>query len=302
MSSSPSAPVLAVLSDAPSGGAAGAAGDTARVLPLDTPLLRADDLGVLRGEGVFETARAVAGRPFLLDAHLRRMARSAERVQLTLPSPEQLTALATTALDAFGPDEASLRLVATKGPDGAGIGRVFALVSPVGAAAVRAREEGIAAVTLTLGVTADVRLDAPWLLGGVKSTSYAVAMAALRAATEAGGGDAVYLSTDGEVLEAPTASVVVVVDGRPVTPPEQAVGLLPGTTVGFFGASIERRRITEDELRTSPEVLLLSSVRGVVPVLELDGRPVGAGTVGPHGSRMRDAYEAAARALAHEAN
>lgn len=292
MPSSPSAPVLAVLSDAADGGS------TARVLPLDTPLLRADDLGVLRGEGVFETARAVAGRPFLLDEHLGRMAESARRVQLDLPAPERLTALAATALEAFGPGEASLRLVATKGPDGAGVGQVFALVSPVGPATVRAREEGISAVTLTLGVTADVRLGAPWLLGGVKSTSYAVAMAALRAATEAGGEDAVYLSTDGEVLEAPTATVVVVVDGRPATPPEQTVGVLPGTTVGFFGASVERRRISEDELRAGPEVLLLSSVRGVVPVLELDGRPVGDGTVGPHGHEMRAAYEAAVAALA----
>ena len=65
-------------------------------------------------------------------------------------------------------------------------------------------------MTLTLGTPAAMRPGAPWLLGGVKSTSYAGAMAALRAAQAAGAPDAIYLSGDGEVLEAPTAGVVAV--------------------------------------------------------------------------------------------
>jgi 4-amino-4-deoxychorismate lyase len=157
-------------------------------------------------------------------------------------------------------------------------------------------------VTLTLGMPAVLRRSAPWLLGGVKSTSYAGAMASLRVAAERDASDAIYVSGDGEVLEAPTANVVAVRHGQAVTPPEDEVGILAGTTVGFFGAAVARRRLPVDELRSSAEILLLSSVRGVVPVLELDGRPVGTGAIGPRGRAMRDEYEKAVSALADGPN
>ena len=281
-----SAPVLAALTD----------NDEAELIDAATPLLRADDLGVLRGEGVFETMRAFGGKAFLLREHLERMVGSAARVQLRLPDRPALEALARCAMDGFGPGDGSLRIVATKGPDGAdGHGRVFALASPISRASVEAREHGVRAVTLSLGTPAGMRADSPWLMGGVKSTSYAGAMAALRAAAEHGVGDAIYLSGDGEVLEAPTSAVVAVIEGQAVTPPEHEVSILPSTTAGFFGSALVRRRLSEQELRSSSEVLLLSSVRGVVSVLALDGEPVGAGTAGPRGREMREQYEAAVR-------
>ena len=40
------------------------------VVPADTPILRADDLGALRGDGIFETMHVRGGRPWLLDEHL----------------------------------------------------------------------------------------------------------------------------------------------------------------------------------------------------------------------------------------
>jgi 4-amino-4-deoxychorismate lyase len=289
-----SAPVLAAL-----GESGPYLGDPA------VPLVRADDLGVLRGESVFETMRAFGGRPFRPVEHLERMERSAAQVRVTLPAVDRLQALIAFALEAFGTGDGSVRLVTTKGTEAdveRGLpGTTFALVAPIGAASERVRWSGIDAVTLTLGVPAAIRTDAPWLLGGVKSTSYATAMAALRAATERGGEDAVYVSSDGEVLEAPTASVVAVLDGQPVTPPELEVGILPGTSVGFFGESIRRRRLQVEELFGADEIMLLSSVRGVVPVLRLDGKPVGTGTVGPLADAMRGEYEAAVRALAGDA-
>ncbi|MGZ6793120.1 MAG: aminotransferase class IV, partial [Mycobacteriales bacterium] len=133
---------------------------------------------------------------------------------------------------------------------------------------------------------------APWLLGGVKSTSYAVNMASLRAASAEGADDAIWLSSDGELLEAPTATVALVTGGRLVTPPD-TVGILPGTTVAavlrLASLPVERRRVTADELAAADEVMLLSSVRGVAPVTVLDGRELG---VGPVTAALRDAFEA----------
>lgn len=271
----------------------------ASLTDVGTPVLRADDLAVTRGEGVFETMRAFGGRAFLLSEHLERMVRSAERVEVTLPDRAALERLAECALQGYGSEDGSLRIVVSKGPERGGYGVAFSLAGPISDTAAAAREHGVRAVTLTLGTPAALRPRAPWLLGGVKSTSYASAMAALRVAQAAGAPDAVYLSADGEVLEAPTAGVVAVVDGLPVTPPEDAVAVLPSTTVGFFGPTITRRRLSEADLRAASEVLLLSSVRGVVPVLELDGRPVGDGAIGPVGRDLRQRYEDAVRSVAH---
>ena len=226
------------------------------------PVLRADDLGVVRGEAVFETLLVVDGRPCFLDEHLSRMAVSAHRLEI--PLPDGFDELAH--LIAQGAADAGLRLTMTKG----GVG--FAVLFDVAADTV-AQRQGIAVVTLPLGVPSSLRRTAPWLLGGVKSTSYAVNMATSREAHARGADDAIWTSTDGFVLEAPTSTVVAWVDGRVVTPPVET-GILPGTTLRACQRLVE---IVPDELSTgalaaADEVALLSSVRGVAPVTSLDGR------------------------------
>lgn len=267
--------------------------DPSRVLDPTTPVLRADDLGVVRGEAVFETLRIAGGRVAFLDLHLGRLARSARRVDVDLP--DGWADLAHTAAEAFGADDGFLRLTCTKGPPGAGpVG--FAVAGPISPEILRGREQGVRAVTLTLGVPAGLRAEAPWLLGGVKSTSYAVNMASQRAAAAQGADDAIWVSSDGEVLEAPTSTVAWVAGGRVVTPPPPDVGTLAGTTAEVaLSASplpVELRRGTVEELRAADEVLLLSSVRGVAPVVELDGRRL---DVGPVTAALREAFERAVR-------
>lgn len=263
--------------------------DPTAVLDVSTPLLRADDLGVVRGEAVFETLRVAGGRPAFLDLHLRRLRRSATRVDIALPDGWEQLARAAAATQ----DDGFLRLTCTKGAPGAApVG--FAVAAPVPTDILRGREHGVRVVTLTLGVAAATRAGAPWLLGGVKSTSYAVNMASQRAAVDRGAEDAIWVSSDGEVLEAPTATVAWVHEGRVVTPPADAVGTLPGTTaevaLALSPLPVDVRRGTAHELAAAPEVMLLSSVRGVAPVVELDGRGLG---VGPVTTAVRAAFEQA---------
>jgi 4-amino-4-deoxychorismate lyase len=222
------------------------------------PVLRADDLGVVRGEAVFETLRVVAGRPCFLEEHLARMAESAKRVDLELlPGFDELA-----WKTAEGAEDAGLRLTMTKG----GVG--FAVLFEVAADTV-AQRIGISVVTLPLGVPSDIRRTAPWLLGGVKSTSYAVNMASSREAHARGADDAIWTSTDGYVLEAPTSTVVALVGGELVTPPVDT-GILPGTTLRACRALVD---IADAPLRAEEieQAALLSSVRGVAPVTSLDG-------------------------------
>jgi 4-amino-4-deoxychorismate lyase len=263
--------------------------DGPRLTDPAAPLLRPDDLGVLRGESVFETARVAGGRVVFLDAHLARMARSAARVEVDLPAG---WADAAELLLAQWPlPDGSLRLVCSKG------GTAYALLTEIPETVVRERERGVRVVTLSLGVPAGLRVEAPWLLGGVKSTSYAVNMAALREAKTRGADDAVFTSTDGEVLEAPTSTVAWVSGSRLVTPPPAEVAILPGTTMdvvlrlcGDLSVPYEVRRGTVEELAAADEVLLCSSIRGVAPVVALDGQPR---VPGPVSTRLREAFEAA---------
>jgi len=277
-----------------------------RLADPSAPVLRADDLGVLRGESVFETVRIAGGRPAFLDAHLRRLHSSADRLEIGLPGGwVELVALAL----AHWPDaDGILRLVCSKGPAPVGPAPVgpgpvgpgpvgpgpvgFALLTPMPAETVAARA-GVTAITLTLGVPAGLREGAPWLLGGVKSTSYAANMAAQRQARDLGADDVVWVSSDGEVLEAPTSTVAWIAAGRLVTPPP-SVGILPGTTLqavlDLQLVDADVRRGTVAELRAAEEVLLLSSGRGIAPVVRLDDVELG---VGPVTKRLQDAFEAA---------
>lgn len=260
--------------------------DGPRLADPDVPLLRADDVGVLRGESVFETLRIAAGQPAFVGAHLDRLAVSARRLAMALPDGwEQLVGLAVAT---WAQTDGVLRLVLTKG------GVAYALVTPVPAGNVALRASGLRAVSLPWGVPAGLRATAPWLLGGVKSTSYATNMAAQRHAQELGVDDAVLVSSDGEVLEGPTSSAAWVRDGTLVTPPAE-VGILPGLTMAVvlelcaeLGFAAEVRRTSVEELAGADEVLLAGSVRGVVPVVELDGRPL---AVGPVTAALRDAFE-----------
>jgi 4-amino-4-deoxychorismate lyase len=253
------------------------------VVPADTPVLRADDLGVLRGDGVFETLNVRGGRPWLLDEHLARMARSADHLDLTLPSADDLRGLVAQACAAWpAAEEAALRLICTRGPESGEGPTVFATVAPIAARQLAGRRNGVRVRTLPLGVAATARPGAPGQLSGAKTISYAVNMASLRWAATEGADDVLWVSTDGYALEAPTASLVWLVDGALCTVPPERTGVLAGTTaahllsraaeLGWVG---QERMVRPTELPTADGVWLTSSGRGPAEVRELDGVPLG---------------------------
>src|SRR5690625_3578555 len=207
-------------------------GRTPRVHPSDEPLLLADDLAAVRGDGCFETLLVVAGRPAKPERHLARLARSAAALGLDGPTAEQWHAGIALAAGEWGADtEAMLRLVLTRGPERGGPETAYITVAPVSDAAVRARTEGITVTALNRGYASDTADVAPWLLLGAKTLSYAGNMAALRHAEAEGFDDVIYLSSDGEVLEGPRSTVVIARDGELLSPPTE-VGILDGTTLG----------------------------------------------------------------------
>jgi 4-amino-4-deoxychorismate lyase len=261
--------------------------DGGRLVPAETPILRADDLGVLRGDGIFETMHVRGGEPWLLDEHLARMRRSAERLALALPPAGTLRELALLACSGWSSDvspdtEATLRLVCTRGAEGGdGTPTVYATVAPVSESVRRGRHDGVRVATATLAVPVHGRAAAPWLLSGAKTLSYAVNMASLRWAAEQGVDDVLWISSDGYVLEAPTATVVWLDDDTLCTVPAEPTGILAGTTAralldvaGELGWGTAERLVRPAELPGMGGVWLASSVRGVAEVRAIDGVPL----------------------------
>lgn len=247
-------------------------------VPADEPVLTASDQGLVRGDGVFESVAVLDGTTPHLAAHLARLARSAALLDIPPPGDGVWQALAGAVLAGWpARTEGVLRLFLTRGPGGDAPPTALALLAPVPAETVRQRTSGIAVISLSLGVPADFRAQAPWLLGGAKTLSYAVNMAATRHAQRLGADDVVLTSLEGELLEGPTSTVVWAAGGSLHTPPPET-GILPGTTVARLFARAEaagrptaRTRGTVDDLHAADAVWLLSGVRGAAPVHTLDG-------------------------------
>ena len=238
----------------------------------DTPVLTADDEGFTRGRAAFETMRVYGGRPFRLEQHLARLAASAERIGLDVPDRGEVRSLAAVALEHAGLSDAVLRLYWTPGSPG-GEHRAIALVSTIPEWIEEARSRGQRLVSLV-----HQRRSASWLLPATKSTSYAVSMAAEAEAKARGADDAVFVDADGIVLEGPVTNIWWR-EGDILLTPSLEVGILAGETRAALLelAAAEGRRVEQgvyplERLLAADEVFTSSSIRELMPVVEVDGR------------------------------
>ena len=251
-------------------------------------MLRADDEALLRGRGAFETIRDYDGAPFRLAEHLDRLATSAERIDLPAVNRLELEELARQALEAAATPNAVLRLFWTPTPT------ALALVSELAGHYDALRERGQRLISLR-----GVRADVPWLLPGVKSTSYAVNMAAEAEARRRGSDDAIFVDAGGIVLEGPTTNMWWR-RGRTLYTPSLELGILAGVTratvvelAAAAGYDVAEGAYPLAELAEAEEAFTSSSVREVMPVTELDGAPVGRG---PAADELQAALRRAAEA------
>jgi 4-amino-4-deoxychorismate lyase len=254
------------------------------------PVIRADDEGLLRGRAAFETLRVYGGRPFSLEAHLDRLTASAASIGLPAVERRRLQVLVGLVLPRAESGDASLRLVWTAGPAG-GIPSALALLSTVPEWIEGTRDRGATAVSL-LGV----RASAPWLLPGVKSTSYAVNMAAEAEARRRGVDEALFVDGDGIVLEG-TVTNVWWRRGSTLYTPGLDLGILAGVTRAALielapecGYQVEEGAFPLTQLLAAEEAFTSSSVREVMPLVEVDGQTLGRGPAA-------DALQAALRGV-----
>lgn len=260
-------PVLLVLDIAADGAVRGH-----READPSAPLLRAPDLAATRGDGVFETVSVGHGHPQALEAHLTRLAHSARMLDLPAPHLEGWrTAVVEAASRMAKLPEAWVKIVYSRGVEGTGIpsGWAWGQATPDHTAA---RTDGIRVALLDRGWSSTVAQTSPWLLAGAKTLSYAMNMASKREAARRGVDDVVFVSSDGLLLEGPTANLVLRIAGELLTPSTD-LGILEGTSqgdvfrwAGAQGIPTAYRRLRADLLQEADAAWLISSVRQAAPI------------------------------------
>lgn len=245
-------------------------------------LISAFDHGFTVGDGVFETMKVRDGRLFLWPWHLERLQRSAEQVRIALPSAEFLTDVVTGVARASAADvgrDARVRLTVSAGLGPLGSDRLPSAPTVVCAAAPVPIRPAAARIRFAAWPRNE---HSP--LAGIKSTSYAEHVLALAAARAEGADEAVFCNIRGFLCEG-TASNVFVVQGRRVSTPPAAAGILEGVTRRFVlglataDLPIHERNITRDEFLTADEVFLTSSLQDIRGVESVDGRSLSVGPV-----------------------
>ena len=260
------------------------------LVPPGEPVIHVNDEAFMRGRGAFESLRVYGGKPFRLAEHLDRLDASCARLAVELPPRDTVEELVGLALDAAGEAEAVLRVYATPGH---GEGPVaLAVVAELPPDLEELRATGIRAIT--------VEFRPADLIGGVKSTSYALNMMAVDEARARGAEDAVFVAGDGTVLEATTSNVWWR-RGRMLSTPAADGGILAGVTRDVLlelapaaGYEVAEGAFPVTELVIADEAFASSSIREVMPIVALDGRPIGDGKPG----EAAVALQAALRELA----
>jgi branched-subunit amino acid aminotransferase/4-amino-4-deoxychorismate lyase len=253
------------------------------LVPPDQPVIHVDDEAFMRGRGAFESLRVYGGRPFRLAEHLDRLDASCARLAVDLPELSELHGLVTLALDEAGAAEAVLRVYATPGHGDGPI--ALAVVAELPPDLEELRATGIRAIS--------VEFRPADLIGGLKSTSYALNMMAVDEARARGADDAVFVAGDGTVLEATTSNIWWR-RGRMLFTPAVDGRILAGVTrdVLLALAPAARYEVVEgafsvSDLATADEAFASSSIREVMPIVGLDGSPIGDSTPGEAAAELQ---------------
>jgi branched-chain amino acid aminotransferase len=248
-------------------------------LPAQEATIPATDDGLLRGDGVFEVIRVYDGRPFALADHLDRIERSAANLRLDeVPRSELESELPELLAQRGGAEfDGCLRIVLTRG------GHRVLLTEPLPSTPERIR----------LGV---VEYAPTHVLDGIKSLSYGANMLCSRLARERGFDEALLVTPQGSVLEAPTSSLFWVdAEGTINTPPlsEHILASITRDRV-MKVADVTERPCTMDDIRSAQEAFLASTTREAQSIAQVEDIEL------PDGERTRAVAEALRRLIDEE--
>lgn len=250
----------------------------------------ANDLAILRGYGVFDFLRTYGGIPFHLGAHLRRLIRSAELIDLECEwDMEEMAEIVLETLKRNAYEESNIRIVITGGdsPDNfmpQGDSRLLVMVTPVQTLPENYYLEGGEVVTMNIAR----------YIPGAKSLNYIPAIIARRKALKINPKSLETIYRDEHhIIEGTTTNTFIVKDGVWITAGDK---LLPGITraqvINLIESysTLEVRDITLEEYRTADEVIITSSNKEVVPIVRVDDAVIADGTPQPETKKLMELW------------
>ncbi len=268
------------------------------ILPASEARVPIWDRGFLFGDSIYEVFRLYRGRMWLEEAHFGRLERSLREMMFEPLDYERLRARIEQTIAASAIREGTVYIQITRGV----APRLHAFpnppVPPTELIIVRAYNDTETAKLRETGVPVITQPDLRWRRCDVKSTNLLANVLANETAHRNHAYEAI-LVRDGHVTEATHSSLLWVRDGRLQATPE-GPEILPGTTrqglpaiAREAGLPIEEASISLEELRAADEVILTGTTIEVLPVVTIDGEPVGDGTPGPATRRLQEAFRKA---------
>jgi branched-chain amino acid aminotransferase len=260
------------------------------ITPAEQARVSVLDNGFTFGDAVYETLRTYGGRPFHLDRHLERLRRSAQRLAIAIPPGDDALARDLDALlrRAANP-ESYIRIIVTRGVGDISyhfdriVGpTVVMVVKPYAPLPPRYYVEGVPVIL------SSVRRNDPRALDpAIKSCNLINNILAAREAQAKAAFEPIMLNETGEVAETASANVFMVKTGALLTPPLEA-GILPGVTrrvvielANGLEIPVREEPIAVKDLLAADEAFITSTLKEVMPIATIDGRPVGTGRPGP---------------------
>lgn len=267
-----------------------------RLLPPSEAVIQVNSLGVMYGYGLFETMRVLEGKPVFLSDHLDRLVTSAREINLTLTrSREEISLLLDKTITANRLRDGSLRLMVTAGPNGApGVENIAITVRRGIPYPPNSYQEGFRAGFLNM------RRNENSPLVRLKTLNFLENILGRQEAGKKGWDEGLFLNNAGYLSEGTVSNVFLVGSGELVTPHVNA-GLLPGTVrekvialAHKLGLRVQERMVRPEEIYTAREAFLTNSLLGVMPLVYLDGGPIGDAKPGPVTLELMAGYNALA--------
>jgi D-alanine transaminase len=266
-----------------------------RLLPIEEAKVPVLDRGFIFGDGVYELVPVYSRVAFRLDEHLARLERSLGETRIRNPySRAQWRDIVYKLVDAQPFEDQGVYFQVTRGvakrdhafPKDAEP-TVFAMSNPLVTPAKELVQKGAAAVSAQ---------DNRWLRCDIKSISL-IGNCLLRQLSAEAGAVETILFRDGKLTEASASNVFVVKRGVILSPPKSSL-ILAGITYDVVvelarsnGLPLELRDVAEPEVRGADELWVSSSSKEVLPIVSLDGAPVGDARPGPLFGRMYQLYQ-----------